>query len=170
MYDLYKFFIHIFHKGIWPSTNMPASFSIYVPLNLYCSLHLDPTVLYTEVKKQQTTTLYLLCYCHICARNKYSTEMPHICHICQLLCVHIWEKYASIYTSYEFTATKTVTKSTGLCICSWKICLPHNIHMSHCTSTICVSIMGDEDYWHPSWVVFDVCASRDDWTIQSSHV
>ena len=31
------------------------------------------------------------------------------------------------------------------------------------------SIAGDEGHLNPSWAVFDVCASGDDWTVPSGH-
>ena len=45
--------------------------------------------------------------------HKDASEMPHICYISQLIYVHKWDNNVSIYTSYELTAIKNVTTSTG---------------------------------------------------------
>ena len=82
--------------------------------------------------------------------NKYATvtyipktNMPHICyisHICQLVQVHIWNNYVSIYISYGPTAINNVTRNMGthnftlVAYASEQICLPYHTYMSHCTT------------------------------------
>ena len=40
--------------------------------------------------------------------------MPCVCHICQLIHVHIGDNYVSIYTSHEPNAISNMTRSTGV--------------------------------------------------------
>ena len=49
--------IHTFHIiGKCPWINMSITLYIYVPLQYYCYLHVGPTGLHIQVKKQQTAT------------------------------------------------------------------------------------------------------------------
>ena len=65
---------------------------------------------------------------HIICKYVQETNMPikcHICHICQLLYVHILDNYARIYISYDLNVINTVIKSTAVYtfhitdICPW---------------------------------------------------
>ena len=68
------------------------------------------------------------------AINKYPSQIPYICHICQLLHMHTSSKYVSIFNSYKLTAISNVMISNGIHtfhitgICPEHICLPHCIY------------------------------------------
>ena len=97
-----------------------------MPLNKYTChiMYVCPTLLilystcryYITVHISQSRTIncnfYLTSYIHTCAKN--IPQMPFICHICQLLHMHIWYNYVSIYTSYELNAINNVNSSTGI--------------------------------------------------------
>ena len=112
---------------------MHVTLYICVPLNCYSSLHIHPTLVHIEVKQNNELQLYLSCYKHICANNKYAPQMPCICYICHLLHVYIWNNYISIYNSYELNAMNYVTMTTGMHIfhitgiCPWKN-MPATLH------------------------------------------
>ena len=51
---------------------------------------------------------------YIIAKYVPETNSTLKCHICQLVHVQISDIYVIIYTSYEFSATKSVTRSTTI--------------------------------------------------------
>ena len=72
--------IYTFHI-FWhmPLNNMSATLHIYFLLHFYCSIHIDPTLLYVKVKTQQTATFNynaITIYVPI-------IDMPLKCPICQ---------------------------------------------------------------------------------------
>ena len=113
--------LHTLHiTGICPWT-------IFLPQCIYMS-HYSTTVVYIQkahITKSKNCNFSLPCYCHICANNKYSPEMSHICHKWKLVHVNIWGIYVSIYTSYELTTINNVTTNTTIHIlhiigiCPW---------------------------------------------------
>ena len=67
-----------------------------------------------QVKKPQTATFnYHVITIYVPTAN-VTLQMPHICQICQLLHVQIYDNYVSIYTSYHLTAMNNVTRITGI--------------------------------------------------------
>ena len=81
----------------------------------------------------------LPCYCHIHV-YKYAPQIPHICQICKLVYVHIWDNYISIYASYELTIINYVTGTTGrhkfniIGICPLTN-MPLTLHICNCEPT-----------------------------------
>ena len=75
----------------------------------------------------------------MCPNNKYA---PQILHKWQLLHVHFWDNYISIYTSYEFSAMSIVTRRTDIHafhitgICPWTNKPPHCTYMYQCPVTV----------------------------------
>ena len=108
----------------YPSTNMPATSHMYVPLHKYCSLHVDPTLLYTLVKNiNKLTFIY-----HNMAMYVLATNMHLKCHRYAQYANYInfmWEKYFSIYTSNELSVINNVMRSSDIPtfhitdICPW---------------------------------------------------
>ena len=68
--------------------------------------------------------------------------MPHICHICQIVHMQIWNNYFRIYASDELSAIYNVVRKTVIILLSLlthaheEICLPHCIYMSPYMSSI----------------------------------
>ena len=50
----YTYISHYLHMSL---TNMPVIMYKYVPLHLYCSLHIDSILLHMQVKENQPATL-----------------------------------------------------------------------------------------------------------------
>ena len=83
---------YIYTSHCW---NMPLNkyviHSRSVPLHHYCSLHMNHTILYMQVKNKNYN-FYLPCYIHVSASNKYVLHMPYICdvkissHVMRQLC------------------------------------------------------------------------------------
>ena len=114
--------MYVFHiTDICTWENMPATSHIYVPLHYHCSLHTDPILLHTVVKKD--CIFHLSCYCNICANNKYVPQMSNICHKCQLHHVHTRQICGPLVHIY-FPSLAYVPE---------QICLPNYTHMFHCT-------------------------------------
>ena len=67
---------------IYPWTNMSTTLHKYVPLYCSCNLHIYPALLHTAVKTTKCN-IYLPCYCHICAYNKYAPHISQTCNICK---------------------------------------------------------------------------------------
>ena len=88
---------------------MPPTSHIYVTLHYSCGLHIKPTVLYTQVQEQLSTTVTS----YIIAKYVPETNMPLTCHIWKLVNVQIPNNYVSIYTSYELNAINSVPRSTA---------------------------------------------------------
>ena len=84
--------------GICPWTDMAATLQTHVSQHCYCNLHIDPTLLHISVIKN--LNIYLPCYCHICASNKYSHQVKSTFHIYKLLEGHWMGEYDNIYTKY----------------------------------------------------------------------
>ena len=61
--------------------------------------NIDPKCLPISATIDLTTTGYFTNYYQICVRNKYALQMAKLCHIYQLLHVHIQDNCVSIYTS-----------------------------------------------------------------------
>ena len=65
----------------------------YASLQCYCTLHIDPTLHYIQVKNN-TLQLFLPCYNHIFGNNKYAPQMPHmpitLCAHMRQLCQYIY--------------------------------------------------------------------------------
>ena len=78
----YTYALHYWHM---PPKYMPAKFAHISPLHCYYSLYIDSTLLHMLVTTKKTSQL--LCYCHICASNKYALQMyqwkqyVNMCHI-----------------------------------------------------------------------------------------
>ena len=87
--------------------------------HLHCKYHLhshhaNKHIIVHIYQNTTNCTWYFTHSCQIWATNKYAPQMPHVCHICQLLYVQILDQYISIYNSYKLNAINSVTKSTGL--------------------------------------------------------
>ena len=134
--------------------NHACRLHISVPLQCYCSLYTDPTLLHIQVITRTTmmikitmitmttiitaTTMTLNYHAITICANK---NMFLKCHICLLVHVQIWDNCVSINTSHEVIVINNSTTSTGiyftlLAYTSEEICLPHCICMSHCTATL----------------------------------
>ena len=83
-----------------PWTNIPATLHIYVPLYFYCSPHIDPTLLYMQVHRNNNLQLLITMLLPYMCDNKYAPQMLHICHKCKLIHVQISYNYVSIYASW----------------------------------------------------------------------
>ena len=70
-----------------------ASHITHVPLHYYCGLSIYFTLLDIQVQKKINCNFSLPCYCHVCTRNKYAHQMPHIpitpCADVRQLCLYI---------------------------------------------------------------------------------
>ena len=124
---------------------MPATSHMYVLLHYYCSLHVDLILLHIKSNNNNINNKIQLLFAKLssysCQKKKYAPQMPYICHIYQLLNVHIYDNYVSIYASYELSAINNMTWSTGLNFtlppCAPEhICLQHLTYMSHCSFTV----------------------------------
>ena len=97
--------IHRFHIiGICLWTNVFATLHIYVLLHGYCSLLMDPALLTYHYQTQQKVNFNLPCYCHICANNKYASQLSYINHMLKLLDIHLRGRYANTCVTYEVAA------------------------------------------------------------------
>ena len=52
--------------------------------------HIDPTFLHVH-QNTSKWNIHFTCYCHICASNKYASQMLHICNISKLVHVHMMQ-------------------------------------------------------------------------------
>ena len=113
-------YTHVWHvnQHIWLSHCKYDLYSYYANeqgASIFSQIYLNTT----------NCNIYFTHYCPICARNKHDPQMPNICHICQLVHVHISDNQVSIYTSCELAAINCVTTSTGIHtshiigICPW---------------------------------------------------
>ena len=99
--------------------NMPATLHMYVPLYLYCSLHIDPTLLHTWLKINEIP--HFTYYC----KYGWGTNMPlkyHINAICQNYLMSINGGSIPIYiiyATYEHNGINHVIRST-VHRCWWK--------------------------------------------------
>ena len=83
----------------------------HIPPNKYacCNTHtsncmsticMNPESLHISVKRTTKCNFNPPCCCHICTRDKYAPQIPHVCQIPKLLNVHPWGKYANMYPTY----------------------------------------------------------------------
>ena len=75
--------------------------------------HTDPLFFHVSATTQ-STAISTSRYCHVCVNNKYASQIPHICHICELLHVHIWNNDVSTFAWCELTAINNVTRNTSI--------------------------------------------------------
>ena len=96
-------------------------------------------------KNTSNCNIYLTYYCHICASNKYTPQIPHICHIYKLDHVHITQLC-------QFKYPKCTHQNQQCDHEQWYTHISHYWHMplkkyvchiiyiyvcvSHCTTTI----------------------------------
>ena len=102
----------LYITGMCPSTIMP-------PIS-----HMSPTLLYTQVQKKPIVTLNYFPIAIYVPKNKYATQMPHICHICQLVYLQISDKYVSLHASHKLNVIKCGHKhwyayTAHFGICPW---------------------------------------------------
>ena len=84
---------------------MPATLHVYVPLHLYCSLHINSPLLYTSINNQVTATFIYHSIAKyvppkICTSN--ATNMPYA----QITLHAFVGKYANICVTYDAVPTK----------------------------------------------------------------
>ena len=61
----------------------------YFTQQCYCSLHIDPTLLYISVNTTKCN-INLPCYSYICASSTYAPQMSHTCHIPKIEAINRW--------------------------------------------------------------------------------
>ena len=109
---------------------MPATLHIYIPLYIYCSLHIDPILLYTEVDNKLQLLFIMLPH----ANNKYMPQMPCMpissCADITQLCQDIY--FISTYHNQVSLQTLVYIHFTLLTYAPKKICLSHHTGMAHC--------------------------------------
>ena len=111
--------MHTFHIiGICLWTNMPPTSHTYVPLHCYSILHIDPTLLDTEVQKKWLQLFITML-------------LPYMCHqVCPYICLiwHQWNQQCDYKHWYTYIHIITYAPEQA--------CLPHCTYMFHCSANI----------------------------------
>ena len=97
---------------ITPQRRLP--YCKYEPHGHYPKWHIDTTYLPLCTKTQPNSTATSHIIAKYVSRDKYASQMPYICHICQLFTMYMGDICVSIYTSYQLTPINNVTRSTGI--------------------------------------------------------
>ena len=104
--------IHTFDiTYICPWTNMPITLHIYVPLNFYCSLHMDHSLLHTPIEINKLKHLFIILLQNMCQQPMSLLEC-HMYAIYQYYLMCINGESMLIYATYELTDISHVAWST----------------------------------------------------------
>ena len=87
--------VYISHYWHMPLTNRPSTLHIHVSLHCYCSLQIESTEEYTQLKSTRKCRFITMLLPYMC-QEKYASKMSHICHICQLVHVQIQDNCVNI--------------------------------------------------------------------------